>query len=136
MAEATRNIYCKILSNNLTFLMKMNGYSRKYVSNAINVPYTTYTDWVKGKTYPQIESIQKLADCFHIEVADLSRDITADEKLIKRMEAYIKGLADMEEDINMFEHKSLKQRIAEYEGQIEVYEYDWSDLGERDYFNE
>lgn len=137
MAEAARDTYCKILSDNLNYLMKLYGYSRKHVSNEINVPYTTYTDWVNGKTYPQIESIQKLADCFHIEVSDLSRDISANSSLVKRVEAYAKGMFELCKEENvMFEHKSLQQRIDEYDGKVEVYEYDWSGLGETEYFNE
>lgn len=137
MADAVRDTYSKVLSNNLNLLMKIYGSNRKKVSYEIEVPYTTYTDWVKGKTYPKIEGIQKIAEYFHVEVADLSRDISKDSDLLKRLLAYADGVANIEEEkLRMFEHKSLQQRIDEYNGKIEVYEYDWSDLMEGDYFEE
>lgn len=137
MAEIVRETYSRIMSDNLIFLMKIYGYNRKQVSSGIDVPYTTYTDWVKGKTYPKIEGIQKLAEFFHVEVSDLSRNISLDKELIVRLTAYTEGLLNNgEEKKPMFEHKSLMQRIEEYDGQIEVYEYDWSDLLEGDFFDD
>lgn len=137
MTEIVRETYSKMMSDNLNLLMDVYGYNRKQVSSEINVPYTTYTDWVKGKTYPKIEGIQKLADFFHVEVSDLSRDISLDKALIQRLSSYKDGILSSEKEKNhMFEHKSLKQRIEECDGKLEVYEYDWSDLMEGEYFDE
>lgn len=135
--NAARDVYSKILSDNLNLLMKLHGYTRKQVSAGINVPYTTYTDWVKGKSYPQIEGLQRLAEFFHIEVSDLSRDILSDKTTMKRLETYAQKTMDFDkEEQYMFEHKSLQQRIDEYDGKLEICEYDWSDLLEGDYFGE
>ena len=41
------------------------------MSDAINVPYTTVTDWLKGKTYPRIDKIELMARYFGISKSDL-----------------------------------------------------------------
>ena len=58
----------KIISANLLFFMKENAKSRKDVCRDLNIKYTTFCDWIKGKTYPRIESLEKLASYFDVAV--------------------------------------------------------------------
>lgn len=61
----------EILSANLRALMARRGISRIKLSDELNIKYTTLTDWIKGRTYPRIESIEKLADYFNVNKSDL-----------------------------------------------------------------
>ena len=42
--------------------------------DALGVKYTTFTDWVKGNTYPRIDKIELMANYFGIEKSDLVED--------------------------------------------------------------
>jgi transcriptional regulator with XRE-family HTH domain len=61
----------EIFSYNLKYYMDMEGKSRKEVADAIDVSYFTFTDWVKGKTYPRMNMVEKLAKYFGIRISDL-----------------------------------------------------------------
>ena len=39
--------------------------------DALGVKYTTFTDWVKGNSYPRIDKIELMANYFGISKADL-----------------------------------------------------------------
>lgn len=137
MSEPIRESYTKALSNNLLFLMSIMGKKRKQVSNDLNIPYTTFTDWVNGNTYPKLESMQLLADYFCVDVSDLYIDISQDSRLIKRLEAYANGVQKGELEMQIkFQHKSLAERINEYNGHIEIYTYDWNDMLKGGFFDE
>lgn len=60
-----------IFASNLQRYMDINGKSRKEVSEAIGVSYYTFTDWVKGKKYPRMDKVEKLASYFGILKSDL-----------------------------------------------------------------
>ncbi|GAA2975500.1 LexA family transcriptional regulator [Lentilactobacillus parakefiri] len=61
----------KILGANLKVLMEKHGVTRNKLSADLNVKYTTLTDWIKGRTYPRIDSIEKLTKYFGISKGDL-----------------------------------------------------------------
>ncbi|MBQ5655967.1 MAG: helix-turn-helix transcriptional regulator, partial [Bacteroidaceae bacterium] len=60
-----------VFAENLNRYMKTNGKTRKDVSEAIGVSYYTLTDWVKGKKYPRMDKVEKLANYFGILKSDL-----------------------------------------------------------------
>lgn len=63
-----------IFAKNLVRYMEINGKSRKDVSEALGVSYYTLTDWVKGKKYPRMDKVEKLAEYFGIKKSDLIED--------------------------------------------------------------
>ena len=65
-----------IFASNLQRYMEMNGKSRRDVSEAIGVSYYTFTDWVKGKKYPRMDKVEKLASYFGILKSDLIEEKT------------------------------------------------------------
>ena len=60
-----------IFAANLQRYMDINKKSRREVSEAIGVSYYTFTDWVKGKKYPRMDKVEKLATYFGILKSDL-----------------------------------------------------------------
>lgn len=60
-----------IFAANLQRYMDINKKSRREVSEAIGVSYYTFTDWVKGKKYPRMDKVEKLAAYFGILKSDL-----------------------------------------------------------------
>lgn len=63
-----------IFAANLQMYMDINNKSRKEVSEALGVSYYTFTDWVKGKKYPRMDKVEKLAEYFGILKSDLIED--------------------------------------------------------------
>lgn len=61
----------KIMGNNILFYINERQIDRKEFAKIIGVPYSTLTGWINGITYPRIDRIQKMADYFGIEKADL-----------------------------------------------------------------
>lgn len=60
-----------IMAKNIQYYMDLNGKSRAEMCEALGVKYTTFTDWVKGNTYPRIDKIELMANYFCIEKSDL-----------------------------------------------------------------
>lgn len=73
-----------IFASNLKRYMEENGKSRRDVSEAIGVSYYTFTDWVKGKKYPRMDKVEKLATYFGILKSDLIEEKTADHKEMQK----------------------------------------------------
>lgn len=61
----------QIMAKNLQKYMQINGKDRNDISKALDVPYSTVSDWVNGKTYPRIDKIEMLAQLFNVKKADL-----------------------------------------------------------------
>lgn len=61
----------QIMAQNIQKYMDLNCKTRKDVCESIGVSYTTFTDWVKGNTYPRPDKVEKLADYFGIKRSDL-----------------------------------------------------------------
>ncbi|AVW11455.1 LexA family protein [Lactiplantibacillus paraplantarum] len=63
-----------IFANNLKKLLADNQISRKQLSIALNVKYTTLADWLNARTFPRIKSIEKIANYFSIPKSFLIED--------------------------------------------------------------
>ena len=63
-----------ILAKNIRHYMELNNKSRNEMCEALGVKYTTFADWVNGKTYPRIDRIQQMATYFGIEKSALLED--------------------------------------------------------------
>lgn len=61
----------QIMAANIVKYMQINGKDRNDISKALDVPYTTVSDWINGNTYPRIDKIEKLAAYFNVRKSDL-----------------------------------------------------------------
>ena len=61
-------------SQNLVYYLNISGREQKEVAEEIGVATSTFNDWVKGKKYPRIDKIEKLANYFKIKKSDLIED--------------------------------------------------------------
>lgn len=68
----------EIMARNIQRLMDKYGKDRNDVCKDLGISYTTFTDWVKGKTYPRIDKIEMLANYFHVSKSDLVEDSSAE----------------------------------------------------------
>ena len=61
----------KIMAENIQLYMDKYNKTRQDMCEALGVKYTTFTDWVKGNSYPRIDKIELMANYFGISKADL-----------------------------------------------------------------
>lgn len=89
----------KVMANNILRYMKENGKSRQEVCKAIDVPYSTFTEWVNAKKYPRIDKIELMANYFSCEKSDLieeKKQPAKGELSIKKKEfiRMVEGMSD------------------------------------------
>jgi repressor LexA len=73
-----------IFAENLNRYMKINGKTRRDVSEAIGVSYYTLTDWAKGKKYPRMDKVEKLANYFGILKSDLIEEKSEEHREMQK----------------------------------------------------
>ena len=73
-----------IFARNLQRYRDINGKSRRDVCEAIGVSYYTFTDWVKGKKYPRMDKVEKLAAYFGILKSDLIEEKTEEHREMQK----------------------------------------------------
>ena len=61
----------EVFSKNLQMYMERSGKTQKELAEIMGVTAPTFHAWVKGKKYPRIDKVQKLADYFGILKSDL-----------------------------------------------------------------
>lgn len=65
-----------IMAKNIQYYMDIHDKTRNEMCEALGVKYTTFTDWVKGNSYPRIDKIELMANYFGISKADLVEEHT------------------------------------------------------------
>ena len=76
--------------------MNENEKTRRDVADAIGVSYFTFTDWVKGKTYPRMDKVEKLAKYFGVKISDLVEKNDIANNPIKTAGLHARILSDIE----------------------------------------
>lgn len=61
-------------AENLKYYMKRDEKRQKDLSNDLGIANSLVSEWVKGKKYPRIENMKKLADYFNVTISDLVDD--------------------------------------------------------------
>ncbi len=136
------------ISKNIKFLLLNNNKSRKEVCKDLNIKYTTFCDWINGKTIPGYSRLEELGNYFRVEPWEFYGNI--EEGLKKRasiLDYYasnIEGgkILDMEilsslndEQIKKllesgftFRHRKLEEYIELAGGTLRASEeYDWGE---------
>ena len=96
----------EIISYNLNFYMNQNGKSRSDVAEAIGVSYFTLTDWVRGKTIPRMDKLEKLAQYFNVKISDLVEKKSIESNPVEMATIHAAILMD-EEYVDMYEYFKL-----------------------------
>ena len=80
----------ELIAANLCLLMQIYHKSRKTVCTDLDISYTTFCDWLHGRTYPRIEALEQLSYYFRIETRDFLVDIEKNEQFVERLKTYAK----------------------------------------------
>ena len=73
----------EIFSRNLLRYLDDSGKTQAEVAEAIGVSPGTFCDYVKGRSYPRMDKVQKLADYFGITKADLVEEKDLEQEKIE-----------------------------------------------------
>ena len=61
-------------ARNLSYYVGRSGKSQKELAEVANVAPSTFNDWIKGKKYPRMDKVERLANYFNILKSDLIED--------------------------------------------------------------
>lgn len=61
----------QIMAERIKEKLNQNGMTAKEFSEKLGFKYTTVLDWIHAKTYPRIDKIEKMANFFGVDKADL-----------------------------------------------------------------
>lgn len=61
----------EVLAENIKYYMDKYHKTRNEICEALNIKYSTFSDWVNAKKYPRIDKIELLASYFGISKSDL-----------------------------------------------------------------
>lgn len=64
----------RILAQNIRYYMDLKGVTNQQLCADLGFKYTTFLEWIKGRSYPRIGSVEKLAHYFGCEKSDLIED--------------------------------------------------------------
>ena len=69
----------EIFMANLEKYLSINNMNYSDLANALNVSISTISMWKSRRSLPRMETLDKLADLFHISASDLTSDISYNE---------------------------------------------------------
>ncbi len=67
----------QIMAANIRRCLALTGKTQKEICKDLGFKEMTFSDWVNAKTYPRIDKIEKMANYFHIQKADLVEEYRA-----------------------------------------------------------
>jgi transcriptional regulator with XRE-family HTH domain len=59
------------MAKNLAYYVERSGRTQKELAEVAGVAASTFNDWMKGKKYPRIDKIERLANYFGVLKSDL-----------------------------------------------------------------
>ena len=75
----------KIFTENLKYFIEQNNMTYADFAKKIGVSPSTVSMWMRGINMPRMELLDKIADLFNVEVADLYFDRSKQDEHIKKM---------------------------------------------------
>lgn len=95
-------------SARLNRLMKEQGKRQIDLHNDLGIPKSTLTGYVKGRSMPNTENLQKIADYFKVEVSDIDpRFFVHDPEVILKSEQHVIDFVTMFESLSERKQKKL-----------------------------
>lgn len=64
----------QVFVHNLKKYMIGRGVEQADIVTALNITASTVSDWVKGKTYPRVDAMQRIAEFLGVKISDLTSE--------------------------------------------------------------
>lgn len=81
-----------VFAKNLKYYMERSGKNQKEMAAVVGVSAPTFNEWLKGKKFPRIDKIEKLAQYFGILKSDLIEDKTAEHREMQQKNSILAEL--------------------------------------------
>lgn len=98
----------KIMAQNITNQMILKNVTAAEVCKALNIKQNTFSDWVNGKTYPRIDSIEAMANYFGIPKFMLVEDVKVLKIHTEVEEQFLDAYRNASDDIKQAVRAVLK----------------------------
>ena len=82
----------EIFIRNLKRQLEISGKKKIEVASAIGVSTGNFADWLAGRSYPRMDKIQRLAEFFDIQMADLVDDVNVPKETVSDKEQLVLDL--------------------------------------------
>ena len=145
MIAAVRDESIKnIVAANIRFFLKQKNKTRKELCEDLDIKYTTFCDWVNGKSVPKLENLEAMSIYFEISIEDFFMDDVKRAQRDKRLKEYERRLTML--DISLldkmsdeqvrellrrgftFKHRTLQEYVELNGGKlVPSKEYDWGE---------
>lgn len=76
----SENLLKKIFAKNLNYYLARADKSQSEIASLLNISTSTFSSWCTAQKMPRMDSIQALADYFHIQKSDLIEEKPAPSK--------------------------------------------------------
>ena len=89
-----------VLAENIKKQLRKRGMKPKELAIASGIPYSTLLDWIHGRKYPRVDTLQQLCDYLKIDKADLTEPENTPYRLVKQqnVQKYLEMIADYSSD--------------------------------------
>ncbi len=67
-----------VMARNIKHYMSCKGVTNQQICADLGLKYTTFLDWINGKTYPRIGKVEAMAEYFGIQKSDLIENKLSD----------------------------------------------------------
>lgn len=86
-----------LFAHNLGVFMEKYSYNQTTLANKLDVGVATVNDWVHGRKFPRIGTLDRLTEIFHCKRSDLLEKYTTEEsiqqtQMAERLLAYMNAL--------------------------------------------
>ena len=106
-----------VFTKNLQMYLELNNTTQVDVARAVGVTASTFCDWMKGRSAPRLDKMQKLAQYFGVELSDLiePHDNENQSHRQKEIAALVEELLDKPELLSFF---LTVQKLSEEDREI------------------
>lgn len=73
-----------IFAKNLLYFVERSGKTKKELAEIVGVAPSTFNEWTKGKKYPRMDKVEKLAAYFGILKSDLIEEKTEEHREMQK----------------------------------------------------
>lgn len=73
-----------IFAKNLSYYVEGSGKTKRDIAEVVGVAPSTFNDWTKGKKYPRMDKVEKLAAYFGILKSDLIEEKTEEHRQMQK----------------------------------------------------
>lgn len=85
-----------MMAQNLTKLMRSKNMTTADLGRATEIPYTTINEWLKAKSFPKDDRLERISAYFNVDTNELRngriRKITADAKPMQYVSIYLEAV--------------------------------------------